>query len=157
MTKNFLLPAGLVVLAALAGCESDDSGYRTGSRHHAMGQTQASVVLEDDYDYYPDYEIYYSRNRHEYVYRDGNAWVRRPQPRGVTVDFLFSTPSVRMDFRDAPERHHAAIIKTYPRNWHRPEDRRDDRRDQKDEQARDKDKKKDDRRADERSDNDRKN
>ena len=34
-------------------------------------------VVQDDYVYYPDYEIYYSSSRHQYAYREGNAWVSR--------------------------------------------------------------------------------
>jgi hypothetical protein len=90
------------------------------------------VVYQDDYDYYPGYEVYYSRTRREYVYRDGNAWVRRPQPRGISEIELRRAPSVRVDFHDAPEQHHSTVIRTYPRNWTPPGQRRDDRDDRRD-------------------------
>ena len=119
--KAFLsLPsAGVVGCALLAvtltGCLTEGSyhsqGYRSGP------QVQASVAFEDDYDYYPGYETYYSRTRHEFVYRDGRTWVRRPQPQGISVDLLFAAPSVRMAFRDSPERHHRQVTRTYPRRW----------------------------------------
>ncbi len=92
-----------------------------------------AVNFADDYDYYPSYETYYSRRRREFVYRDGNAWVRRPEPRGVSIEFLFSTPVVRLDFHDAPEQHHHAVVQSYPRNWAPPgrqPDPRDLRRDE---------------------------
>ena len=73
----------------------------------------------DDYDYYPAPEVYYSRNRQEYVYRDGSSWVRRPAPSGITVSALFATPSVRMEFQDQPEQHHSTVVKSYPKNWKR--------------------------------------
>lgn len=79
-------------------------------------RTQVAVAYEDDYDYYPNYEIYYSRSRHEYVYLDGHSWVRRAEPRGVSIDVLFAAPSVRMDFRDSPEKHHGAVILKHPKN-----------------------------------------
>lgn len=123
-----LLPvAGAVLIAA--GCASEPRrGYGYG------GGGRADVVIgEDDYDYYPAYEVYYSRRHRDYYYRDGQAWVRRPAPpRGFQRG-----PFVPMTFHDAPDHHHPEIIKTYPRTWRpnvqndsHPNDRRgDDRRD----------------------------
>ncbi|HEX7577112.1 MAG TPA: hypothetical protein VF430_03645, partial [Verrucomicrobiae bacterium] len=70
--------------------------------------------------YYPDYEVYYSSSRHQYAYLEGGAWVSRPAPRGVSVNVLLRSPSVRMDFHDSPANHHAAVVKQYPKNWAPP-------------------------------------
>jgi hypothetical protein len=149
MTKNIYLPAsliaGTVFSAVLAGCVTTGSSEGRGCRGYQTGQTQTTVVYQDDYDYYPGYEVYYSRNRHEYVYRDGNAWVRRPEPRGVTLNVLLSTPSVRVDFHDSPELHHSSVVQSYPKNWKqagkahdKENDRRDDKKsDKKDEERKD--------------------
>jgi hypothetical protein len=110
-----------------------------GYRGHAGVEVQTAVVFQDDYDYYPGYEVYYSRNRHEYVYRDGNAWVRRPQPPGISVDLLLATPSVRLDFHDSPEQHHSNVVRSYPKTWKQPaknHDKKDDRRDDKNDDRR---------------------
>jgi hypothetical protein len=72
---------------------------------------------QDDYDYYPAYEVYYSRSRHEYVYRDGARWVRRPEPQGISLSLMLASASVRVDFHDAPERHHENVVRLYPRAW----------------------------------------
>lgn len=126
MKSPTLVLTGLVLLAAFTGCNSDNSGRRGRHDREGDGRNRATVVVyEDDYDYYPGYEVYYSRTRHEYVYRDGTQWVRRPQPRGVQLDVLLAAPSVRVDFRDSPERHHDSVIRTYPRNWKRQDDRKD--------------------------------
>jgi len=145
MTKNNLhavSAAGLVLsaslLAALTGCAPSASSTTTATTEVTPPAAAPAppaapaplLVVQDDYDYYPGYEVYYSRNRHEYVYRDGNSWVRRPQPRGVTVELLFAAPSVRVDFHDAPERHHDGIVRSYPRNWKRPDNKHDDRKDE---------------------------
>ncbi len=51
----------------LTGCVVHDKPrYRSESRPPAV-----QIVVGDDCDYYPSYGIYHSRNRHEYVYRDG--------------------------------------------------------------------------------------
>ena len=120
MNKIFLNPnkAGLVVgislFAAFTGCAVEPSGgYR--------GHVQAEADFQDDYDYYPEYETYYSRNRHEFVYLDGGVWVRRPEPRGISASVFLAAPSVRLDFHDAPERHHSTVIDSYPRTWRGPE------------------------------------
>lgn len=143
MKKSFLftsttgLLAGTVFLTAFTGCDTDDTTrrgrYRDHDRANVHGQATV-VVYEDDYDYYPGHEVYYSRNRQEYVYRDGSQWVRRREPSGVTLDVLLATPSVRVDFRDSPERHHDSVVRRYPRNWKRQNDRDERRDDHRDEQ-----------------------
>ena len=102
-----------VILGTLTGCVAYVDRPPQGSMYVAP----PVVVVEDDYIYYPDYEVYYSSSRHQYAYREGRAWVSRPAPRGVAVDVLFASPSVRMDFHDSPANHHAAVVKQYPKNW----------------------------------------
>jgi hypothetical protein len=108
--------AGLVLSAAflvtLTGCV----GYVDGPRA-AVYVAPPVVEIQDDYVYYPNYEVYYSVSRHQYAYREGNAWVARPAPRGVSVDVLLASPSVKMDFHDSPAQHHATVVKQYPKNW----------------------------------------
>jgi hypothetical protein len=79
-----------------------------------------AVVVQDDYVYYPSYGVYYNSSRHQYAYLEGGAWVSAPAPSGVSVDVLLASPSVRMDFHDSPEKHHADMIRKYPRNWAPP-------------------------------------
>ena len=134
------LVVGTALLAALTGCLMGGSDQRGGYRGSPVVQAHVTVVIQDDYDYYPGYETYYSRNRHEYVYRDGNAWVRRSEPRGVAASVLLAAPSVRLDFHDAPDQHHSSVVQSYPRNWTPPGGNRsakDDRKpDQKDDKKR---------------------
>ena len=110
---------------ALSGCETDT---RTTVAYH--DNRPAYVYADDDYVYYPQYEMYYSNHRHQYGYREGNSWVWQATPSRVQANVLVSTPSVHLDFHDSPERHHAEVVKTYPRNW-KPNDKnrgRDDHR-----------------------------
>lgn len=126
-----IIPAALMLGAfSLAGCETDT---RTTIAYH---DDRPAVYADDDYVYYPQYEVYYSNHRHQYGYREGNSWVWRPNPPRVQANVLVSTPSVHLDFHDSPERHHAQVVKTYPRNWrqnakddHRKDDHRDDHKD----------------------------
>jgi hypothetical protein len=127
---------GLVLCGVLLGTLTGCVGYIDGPRAGAYVAPPV-VVVEDDYVYYPDYEIYYSSSRHQYAYRDGRAWVSRPAPRGVSVQVLFASPSVRMDFHDSPEHHHAEVVRQYPghraqpgSNQGRNDDRKDNPRDQ---------------------------
>ena len=119
-------------VGTLAGCIGYTSQGRGGSGYGAHSGVAATVVMQDDYVYYPGYDLYYSSNRRQYVYQDGGAWVSRPTPRGVSVDVLFASPSVRMDFHDSPERHHAEVVKQYPRNWAPPGSHQGQRQNQKD-------------------------
>ena len=84
----------------------------------------APAVVQDDYVYYPHYGVYYNHSRHQYYYMKNNAWVVAPAPEGVTADVLLASPSVHMDFHDSPARHHADMLKRYPRNWAPPGDHR---------------------------------
>jgi hypothetical protein len=124
---------GFVLCAALLGTLTGCVGYVDGPRAGYYAEPSVAVV-QDDYVYYPGYEVYYSSSRHQYAYREGSAWVSRPAPRGVSVNVLQASPSVRMDFHDSPAQHHAAIVRQYPKNWAPPgsnqgQNRKDDKRD----------------------------
>jgi hypothetical protein len=105
---------GLALLGALAGCV----GYVDGPRGGAY--VESAVVVQPEYVYYPGYEVYYSGHTHQYVYRDGRSWVSRPAPPRVSVDVLFASPSVRLDFHDHPSNHHATVARQYPKSWAPP-------------------------------------
>ncbi|HSY18126.1 MAG TPA: hypothetical protein VK815_07320 [Candidatus Acidoferrales bacterium] len=121
------LVLGAVFLGTLTGCV----GYVDRGEGYAVS---SPAVIEDDYVYYPNYEIYYSSSRHQYAYRDGRNWVSRPAPRGVSADVLLASPSVRMNFHDSPAQHHAAVVKQYPKNWSPPAQKQDKKENRKDDQ-----------------------
>lgn len=103
-------------------------------------EVRATVMVQDNYVYYPGYEVYYSSNRRQYVYQDGTAWVTRPAPPRVSVAALFASPSVAMDFHDAPAIHHENTVRSYPKNWTpqgKGHDAKDDRNDDKNDDKRD--------------------
>jgi hypothetical protein len=120
---GFVLCAAL--MGTLAGCTTYVDQPRQGSVYVAPPQVvyvapppvETTVVVQDDYIYYPDYQVYYSSRRHQYAYLEGGAWVSRPAPRGVSVNVLIASPSVRMNFHDAPANHHTEIVRQYPKNW----------------------------------------
>ncbi len=133
-TQGLRLAFGTALLGTLTGCVGYVDGPRQGVvyMHPPAVQVDASLVVQDDYVYYPGYQVYYSSSRHQYAYLEGDAWVSRPVLRGVSVDVLLASPSVRMNFHDSPANHHAAIARQYPKHWApagakhgNPEDRRD--------------------------------
>jgi len=129
LTNKIGLVLCLAALGTLTGC----IGYVDGPRARVYVEPDAFAV-QDDYVYYPNYECYYSVSRHQYAYREGNAWVARPAPHGVSREVIIASPSVRMDFHDSPARHHDAVVRQYPRNWkasgsNRGQNRRNDERD----------------------------
>jgi hypothetical protein len=126
------LALAVAFLVALTGCV----GYVDEPRVGVYAEPPV-VVVQDDYVYYPNYEVYYSSSRHQYADRGGNAWVARPAPRGVSADVLRASQSVKMDFHDSPANHHEAVFKQYPKNWKpsgahqdQKENRKDDKRDE---------------------------
>ncbi len=136
MTKIKYSKIGLIscvaVIVALTGCVVEGRG-----RHREVGvyvappppvyiapprpvYVEPTVVVEDNYVYYPGYEVYYNSYRHQYYYRDGRAWVTRSAPPHISAEVLFASPSVRLDFHDSPANHHAVIVKQYPKRWAPP-------------------------------------
>jgi hypothetical protein len=110
---QFGLALAATFLLALTGCV----GYVQGPPQGNVYVAPPVVVVQDDYVYYPNYQVYYSSSRHQYAYLEGSAWVSRPAPPGVSVNVLMASPSVKMDFHDSPAAHHAAVVKQYPKNW----------------------------------------
>jgi len=118
---------GFVSCTALLGALTGCVGYVEGP-HHARVYApppleyvaSGPVVLQEDYVYYPGYQVYYSGHSRQYVYLEGSAWVTRPAPPRVSVDVLFASPSVRLDFHDAPSIHHATVVQQYPKHWAPP-------------------------------------
>jgi hypothetical protein len=110
---------GAALLGVLtAGCV----GYVDGPRHGGVYVQPPSVgvVVQDDYVYYPGYQVYYSNTRRQYTYRDGRSWVSRPAPPRVSAEVLFASPSVRLDFHDSPSIHHSKVVRQYPKHWAPP-------------------------------------
>ena len=122
---------GAVLLAALTQGASNADAQPVGITVTPPVVVVPAVVAEN-YVYYPNYGIYYNSHRHQYLYLKGDVWVTQPAPEGVSVEVLMASPSVNMDFHDSPERHHAEMLKKYPRDW-KPsgahEDQKDDRHD----------------------------
>jgi len=128
MTRTKFSRIGFVFAAALLGVLTGCVSYVDRPHHdHARGYpppppvyVEPVVVVQDDYVYYPGYQVYYSSNRRQYIYQDGRSWVTRPAPPRVSVDVLFASPSVRLDFHDSPSIHHARVVKQYPKHWAPP-------------------------------------
>ena len=121
--KLFFKPdkVGLVLtatfLVTLTGCVGYVDGPRAGVYVEPAVQVDAGFVGQDDYVYYPGYQMYYGSRSHRWYDREGSSWVAHPAPRGVSVDVLHSSPSVKMNFHDSPANHHAAVVQQYPKNW----------------------------------------
>jgi hypothetical protein len=129
---------GAALLTTLTGCVAYVDPPRAEVAYVGPPPVEAAVVIQDDYVYYPGYDVYFNSYRHLYYWQEGGVWVSRPSPRGVSVNVLFASPSVRMDFHDSPAHHHAEVVRRYPRSWAppggnrgqrdgRPDDRREER------------------------------
>jgi len=110
------------LLGALTGCVGYVDGPRGGVAYVRPPSVyvESGVVVQDDYVYYPGYQVYYSGNTRQYGYLEGRSWVTRPAPPQVAVDVLLASPSVRLSFQDHPSNHHATVARQYPKNWAPP-------------------------------------
>ena len=122
-THKIQLVLCAALLCTLTGCVGYVGGISAG--YYAQ---PGAVVVQDDYVYYPQYECYYSVSRHQYAYREGNNWVARSAPHGVSPEVLMASPSVKMNFHDSPANHHAQVAKQFPHDW-KPSDQPDSGRD----------------------------
>ena len=131
INKNLIFKSGkagfvssALLLTALTGCVGYVNGPSAGVY---VAPPVVEVVAPADYVYYPGYDVYFNSSLHQYAYRDGGVWVSRPEPRGVSIDVLMASPSVRMDFHDSPANHNEAMVRAYPRNWASPGARPEER------------------------------
>lgn len=130
---------GAVLLAALTEFAGNADAQGVGITVQAPAVVVATpvvvapvVVVQDDYIYYPSYGVYYNSHRHQYAYLEAGAWVFAPAPQGVSVEVLLASPSVRMDWHDSPEHHHAEMVQRYPKNWKHAEEHQDQQEHSKD-------------------------
>jgi hypothetical protein len=123
-TKGQLLGFGIgaALLTLVTGCVGyvDGPRYSRGYAEPPPVYVETGVTFQDDYVYYPSYQVYYSSNRRQYIYQENHAWVTRATPPRVSAEVLIASPSVRLDFHDAPAAHHAAIVRQYPKHWAPP-------------------------------------
>ena len=122
-TKQIMIgKIGFVLCATLAGALTGCVAPRGGGTYveaPAM-YVESRPVVEPEYVYYPAYEVYYSSHTRQYSYQEGRSWVSRPEPPRVSANVLLASPSVRLDFHDAPASHHAAVVRQYPKHWAPP-------------------------------------
>jgi len=125
--KNFLtIPwaraaaLGLMVQVLLTGCSGTP---RWGAWSVRPSPVHIASVLgsKDSYLYYPAFQVYYNRTKQQFIFPSDRGWTTQDDsPGDVGAAELFSSPSVAMIFTDAPQWHHAAMVRAYPRNWGRP-------------------------------------
>jgi hypothetical protein len=115
------LLAGTALIAVLTGCVGYvEHPHHSGAVYVAPPVVETTIVVQDDYVYYPGYQVYYSSSRRQYVYLEGRTWVSRPAPPRVSASVLFASPSVHLDFHDSPSSHHSTVMRQYPKNWAPP-------------------------------------
>jgi len=123
---------GAALLAALTEGTSSADAQNIGITVRPPVVVVVPAANVENYVYYPSYGVYYNSRRHRYMFLKGDVWVTQAAPEGVTAEVLMASPSVDMDFHDSPERHHAEMLKKYPRDW-KPagghQDPKDDRHD----------------------------
>ena len=80
-TSKIGFVAGTALLGLLAGCVAHVDGPRGEvDAPPSSVYVETGVAAQDDYVYYPAYQVYYSGARHQYVYQDGSSWVSRSAP-----------------------------------------------------------------------------
>ena len=109
-----------VFLGVLTGCVGYEPRPAVVYTQPAPVYVESPGVVQDEYVYYPGYQVYYNSRRHQYVYQDGRSWVSRSAPPRVSARVLAASPSVRLDFHDSPASHHATVVQQYPKHWTPP-------------------------------------
>lgn len=104
-----------VLLAAFAGCAGSPRSTSLAVQP-SLAQIQAGRGVWPEYVYYPDYEVYYSRNYGLYVFLYNYGWMTQTEPPDLPPGTLENARSVPMayHFYD-PVAHHAEISRQFPR------------------------------------------
>jgi len=131
ITNKIGFVLGAVLLAALTKGVGSADAQGIGITVTPPVVVAPAVAVQDDYVYYPNYGVYYNSGRHQYAYLENGAWVWQPTPQGVSAEVLLASPSVNMDWHDSPERHHAEMLKRYPKNWKPSDEHHDQKEDRK--------------------------
>jgi hypothetical protein len=108
--------AGALIVGSLAASTAWAQDVHVGVNIPAPN-LNVQIGVPDDYVYYPKYGAYYSPSHHRYYYQDHGSWSWHDRPVGVAPDVFLKAPSVKMNFHDAPDRHHADIARQYPKDW----------------------------------------
>jgi len=115
-TVKIALCAGAVVVGLLAASTASAQEVHVGV-NVPVPSVNVQIGAPDDYVYYPKYGAYYSPSHHRYYYQEHGAWVWHDRPPGVAPEVFLKAPSVKMNFHDAPDKHHAEITRQYPKDW----------------------------------------
>lgn len=121
MKTRLLSPAGKIGFTICAAFALSLTGCVHEHQHTRVVQTEPVFIEQDDYVYYPHYQVYYGNRSHRYYYQEGHRWVARPvPPRGMELHALRNSPSVPLEFHDRLPMHHGEVIRSYPRYWTPP-------------------------------------
>lgn len=110
-----LLQAALVgaAVATLAGCAGSPS--RSTQAIDRPVYLAAGAVIGPGYRYYPDYEVFHSASRGDFVYQEGEKWVSHAEPLRVSREVLFASPSMAAGFQSGRVDDHSSVVRLYPR------------------------------------------
>ena len=120
--------AASIIGLTLAGCV----GYlEPTGRTDVLVQPPVVLVdpalnVPDDYTYYPRYQVYYSSNRRQSIYRNGRSWVSQRSPPRISAEVFHAAPAVRLDVHNSPWANHSTVVRQYPRSWTPPRGRNGD-------------------------------
>jgi hypothetical protein len=122
--QNLLLKmrvAGLSasLLCLMAGCAG--SGLPLGAIGDLFGvrvTTDQRNEYRSEYIYYPQYDLYYNRNRNEFLSVENGRWVSREYPRNVSAQQVLRSRSVSIDNYDSPGHHRAELARQDSRYAH---------------------------------------
>lgn len=101
-------------MLALAGCAGSPSAMSLAVQP-SVAQMQAFRGVWPEFVYYPDYEVYYSRNYELYVFRLNSGWMTQSWPPDLPAGTLERARAVPMEYHFSdPFSHHQDIARQYP-------------------------------------------
>jgi hypothetical protein len=120
-TKNVIIGGlGALTLLGLSGCATNGDPFSGLTRILSFPGYVNREVVQNEYLYYPEYDLYYNRNSQQFLSVENNRWVTRNHPRNVSAERVFASRSVRIDGYSTPEQHRNAY---YEQNRYRSSSR----------------------------------
>jgi hypothetical protein len=108
VNKSVLLGSiGVLFSFSFSGCTTNGNPLFSLPGIFGEAPYENRTTAQNQYLYYPDYDLYYNRNTGDFISFENNRWIARKSPRNVSSDRLFASRSVSLQGYDTPEQHRA--------------------------------------------------
>lgn len=108
--KTLACGLGAIALLAVSGCVTNEDAAGGVAVFGNPGY-QTRTVVQNDYFYFPDYDIYYNRASGEFLSVENGRWTSRNRPLNVPVNRLLASRAVSVNTYISPQHHREVYLR----------------------------------------------